>query len=151
VRQAALVTGAARRIGRTIAARLAAAGYDLAIHAHHSQAEALVLADEIRRGGRRVAVVSADLDDVAQLDPLITEARREIGPLTLLVNNASLYEDDALESLTAANWDRHFAVNLRAPVFLAQAFATQAPQGQNCSIVNITDQRVLKPTPLHPD
>ena len=81
------------------------------------------------------------------LPEIIAQARARIGPLTLLVNNASIYEDDAVGSLDPESWDRHFALNLRAPVFLAQAFAAQIPSGNDCSIVNITDQRVFKPTP----
>src|SRR5262249_42934267 len=71
-----------------------------------------------------------------------------IGPLTLLVNNASVFEADAFGALAAEHFDRHMAINLRAPLLLAQAFAAQVPAGSDASIVNITDQRVMKPTPL---
>lgn len=145
--RAALVTGAARRIGHAIASRLAAAGYAVAIHAHQSVADAQTLVDTICHGGGRAALVTGDLADAASLPAIVAQAAARIGPLTLLVNNASVYEDDAVGSLEPDRWDRHFALNLRAPVFLAQAFAAQAPSGCDCCIVNITDQRVFKPTP----
>lgn len=145
--KAALVTGAARRIGAAIAIRLAADGYAVAVHAHRSVADAQALVDEISRAGGRGALVTGDLADAAALSEIIAQARARVGPLTLLVNSASIYEDDAVGSLDPDSWDRHFALNLRAPVFLAQAFAAQIPSGNDCSVVNITDQRVFKPTP----
>jgi NAD(P)-dependent dehydrogenase (short-subunit alcohol dehydrogenase family) len=145
--RAALVTGAARRIGAAIATRLARAGYAVAVHAHRSGAEAQTLVDAICHAGGQAFLVSGDLADPAALRSIIAQAAERAGPLTLLVNNASVYGDDAMGTLDPASWDRHFAVNLRAPIFLAQAFADQAPAGRDCCIVNITDQRVFKPTP----
>lgn len=143
----ALITGAARRIGRAIAIRLAASGYAVAIHAHGSVADAEALVKEIANSGGRAVLVTGDLADAAALPELVTQAAARLGPLTLLVNNASTYEDDAIGSLDSAQWDRQFALNLRAPVFLAEAFAAQAPSDYDCCIINITDQRVFKPTP----
>jgi len=140
--KAALVTGAARRIGRAIALALHRADYAVAIQANRSVAEAQALRDEIVRTGGRAAVVRADLSDHAE-----TAAAGAIGPLTLLVNNASMFEPDAIGALEADRFDRQFAVNLRAPLFLAEAFAAQAKGGANASIVNILDQRVFKLTP----
>jgi NAD(P)-dependent dehydrogenase (short-subunit alcohol dehydrogenase family) len=134
---AALVTGAARRIGRAIALALHEAGYAVAIHARNSVADAETLREQITRAGGRAAIVRADLADHA--------ARAAIGPLTLLVNNASSFEPDEIGALDASRFDRQFAVNLRAPLFLAEAFAAQAQEG--ASIVNILDQRVFKLTP----
>jgi NAD(P)-dependent dehydrogenase (short-subunit alcohol dehydrogenase family) len=145
--KAALVTGAARRIGRAIALALHRAGYAVAIQANRSVAEAQALRDEIVRGGGRAAVVRADLADHAETTGLVTAAAGAIGPLTLLVNNASVFEPDAIGALDAERFDRQFAVNLRAPLFLAEAFAAQAKGGANASIVNILDQRVFKLTP----
>ncbi|HXQ13748.1 MAG TPA: SDR family oxidoreductase [Caulobacteraceae bacterium] len=144
-RGGALVTGAARRIGRTLALRAAALGYAVAIHHRRSEAEANAVKAEIEAAGGEAVVVAADLADVGVATPLIDTARAAIGPLTLLVNNASLFEDDRIETLTAATWDAHMAVNLRAPVLLAQAFGRQAPEGS--LIVNLLDQRVWRPTP----
>jgi NAD(P)-dependent dehydrogenase (short-subunit alcohol dehydrogenase family) len=145
--KAALVTGAARRIGRAIALALHRAGYAVAIQANRSVAEAQALRDEIVRAGGRAAVVRADLAQHAETTGLVTAAAGAIGPLTLLVNNASVFEPDAIGALEAERFDRQFAVNLRAPLFLAEAFAAQAKGGANASIVNILDQRVFKLTP----
>jgi NAD(P)-dependent dehydrogenase (short-subunit alcohol dehydrogenase family) len=147
-RGGALVTGAARRIGRVLALRAAALGYAVAIHHHRSSdAEALAVKAEIEAAGGQAAVVAGDLADPSLATPLIDAARAAVGPLALLVNNASLFEDDRIETLTAATWDAHMAANLRGPVLLAQAFARQAADG--ALIVNLLDQRVWRPTPLY--
>jgi NAD(P)-dependent dehydrogenase (short-subunit alcohol dehydrogenase family) len=145
--KAALVTGAARRIGRAIALALHRAGYAVAIQANRSVGEAQALRDEIVGAGGRAAVVRADLADHAETTGLVAAATGAIGPLTLLVNNASVFEPDAIGALEAERFDRQFAVNLRAPLFLSEAFAAQAKNGANASIVNILDQRVFKLTP----
>jgi NAD(P)-dependent dehydrogenase (short-subunit alcohol dehydrogenase family) len=141
----ALVTGGAVRIGRSIALALARVGYAVVIHANRSLGEAETLASTIRNDGGRAAVVAADLAEPASVDALIGEAARAFGPLTLLVNNASAFEEDHIGNLTRDRWNRQFRVNLQTPAFLAQDFAAQAPQGS--AIVNVIDQRVLKPTP----
>lgn len=144
--RAALVTGGALRIGAAICRRLAREGYAVAVHCRASRDAAEALAEELRSGGVAAAVVVADLEDAAAASRLIPEAARAIGPLSLLVNNASLFEGDAAESFGPELWDRHFAINLRSPCLLARDFAAQAA-GPDPSIVNILDQRVLKPTP----
>ena len=144
--RAALITGAGRRIGRAIALALAQAGYAVVLHANHSRAEAEKLASEILSAGGRASVVLADLTDGEAVRKLVPAAAA-FGPLTLLVNNASQFDEDDIESLERARFERTMAVNLTAPLFLAQAFAAQAPDAADPSIVNIVDQRVLKPTP----
>lgn len=144
-RRAALVTGGAKRIGRAICLELAAAGFDLAIHHRESGEEAARLADEIRALGRQAVCLSADLADAEPTRALIGRAVEALGPLSVLVNNASVFADDRLESLTGESWAAHMDVNLRAPVMLTQAFAAQAPDGS--AVINILDQRVLKPDP----
>lgn len=144
--RAALVTGGSRRIGRAIALALAQAGYAIAIHANRSRKEAETLAADIAGRGGRATVVLADLSDDSAVRGLIPAAAA-FGPLTLLVNNAGEFEEDEIGTLDRARFDRAIAVNLAAPLFLAQAFAAQAPSGADASIVNILDQRVLKPTP----
>ena len=144
--RAALITGAGRRIGRAIALALAQARYAVVLHANHSRAEAEKLASEIVSAGGRASVVLADLTDGEAVRKLVPAAAA-FGPLTLLVNNASQFDEDDIESLERARFERTMAVNLTAPLFLAQAFAAQAPDGADASIVNIVDQRVLKPTP----
>ncbi|HZH51988.1 MAG TPA: SDR family oxidoreductase [Microvirga sp.] len=147
IRHAALVTGGARRIGRHIVERLGQEGYAVAIHCNRSTEQAEDAARRIRSGGGQAAVVQADLADPAAVGRLVEDAARALGPLTLLVNNASEFEPDEVGSLSHARWDRHFAVNLRAPAFLAQDFARQLPADREGCIVNIVDQRVWKPTP----
>jgi NAD(P)-dependent dehydrogenase (short-subunit alcohol dehydrogenase family) len=144
-RGAALVTGAARRIGREIALHAARAGWDVAIHHGSSPDEAEAVATEVRALGRHAAVLQADLTDVEAPHGLIGRAADALGPLTLLVNNASVFQEDRLETITGQTWATHMDVNLRAPVLLAQAFAARAPAGS--SIVNLLDQRVRKPDP----
>ncbi len=144
--RAALITGAGRRIGRAISRALAQAGYAVVLHAHRSRAEAEQLAGEIVGAGGQARVVLADLADPEALAKLVPAAAA-FGPLTLLVNNASLFDEDEIASLDRARFERTLAVNLTAPLLLSQAFAAQAPARADASIVNITDQRVLKPTP----
>jgi NAD(P)-dependent dehydrogenase (short-subunit alcohol dehydrogenase family) len=143
----AIVTGAGQRIGRAIAVSLSKQGYAVAIHCHRSTVQAEELATAIRAEGRQAAVICTDLTDLPALPRLITTARETLGPLSLLVNNASLFEKDYAASLDPAVFDRHFAINLRAPVFLSTAFFQQVPKNEQAAIVNIIDQRVLKLTP----
>jgi len=154
---AALVTGAGRRIGRAIARDLGAQGWAVALHYMTSADGAEATAAEIRAAGGRAVVLPGDLlseDDTAALIPRAAEALG--APLSLLVNNASIFEHDRLETLTRASWDRHMDSNLRAPVALTQAFAAQAPDvGEDAeglplaraAVINMIDQRVWKPTP----
>jgi NAD(P)-dependent dehydrogenase (short-subunit alcohol dehydrogenase family) len=144
--RAALITGAGRRIGRSIARALAQASYAVVLHANHSRGEAEQLASEIVRAGGHAAVVLGDLADGDAVRGLLPAAAA-FGPLTLLVNNASQFDEDDIGNLERAHFERTMAVNLTAPVFLSQAFAAQAPANADASIVNIVDQRVLKPTP----
>jgi NAD(P)-dependent dehydrogenase (short-subunit alcohol dehydrogenase family) len=144
-RGAALVTGGSRRIGRAIVLALAQRGHDVAIHHRSSSEDAEAVAAEVRAQGRRAAVVSADLTDEAQVRALIPTAIDALGPLSVLINNASVFEDDRVGSLERASWDRHIETNLRAPLVLMEVFAAQAPDGS--AVVNLLDQRVLKPDP----
>jgi len=145
--RAALVTGGAQRIGGAIALALARAGYAVAIHANRSRDAAEALRAEIEGQGGSAAVVVADLADHHAVLRIVPEAVKAVGALTLLVNNAGIFESDDIGSLDRDRFDRHFAINLRAPLFLAEAFAIQAPHGADASIVNVVDQRVYKPTP----
>lgn len=146
-RGVAVVTGAGRRIGRVLALTAARLGFDVAVHHRDSQADALAVADEIRTLGRRAETFCADLANTDQLAGLIPAVAGKLGPATLLVNSASLFLEDSLGAITQAQYDAHQAVNLRAPVLLAQAFANQLPTGRAGLIVNIIDQRVLNPDP----
>ena len=143
----ALVTGGAKRIGRAIALRLAQEGYAVAVHCRRSRDEAEEVRALIEREGAAAAVVEADLADRDAVGALVGRTNAALGPLTLLVNNASVFEPDEVHSLDPDLWDRHLAVNLRAPAFLARDFARQLPDGRDGAIVNIIDQRVWKLNP----
>lgn len=143
----ALVTGGAKRIGRAIALRLAHEGYAVAVHCRRSRREAEDVKAAIEGTGGRAEVVAADLADADAVGRLIAEAGAALGPVTLLVNNASLFEPDEVQTLESDLWERHLAVNLRAPAFLVRDFARQLPDGQDGAVVNILDQRVWKPNP----
>jgi NAD(P)-dependent dehydrogenase (short-subunit alcohol dehydrogenase family) len=146
VRGVALVTGAARRIGRSLALAAAEAGYDLAIHHRSHPQEADSLAAEAAAFGANSLTLTGDLADPVTASALLDAAGR-LGPVTLLVNNASLFEDDSLGSLNANGLNAHMAVNLTAPVLLSQAFAMRLPTGMGGLIINVLDQRVLRPNP----
>jgi NAD(P)-dependent dehydrogenase (short-subunit alcohol dehydrogenase family) len=155
----ALITGAAKRLGREMALYLAARGHDIAIHYGSSSAEAETVADAVRALGRRAVCLRADLLDEDALAPLVGRAAEALdGPLTLLVNNASIFEEDSLATATRNSWDRSIMSNLRAPFVLTQAFAAQCPralpdaEGEPRAqgvVVNMIDQKVRKLTPLH--
>jgi NAD(P)-dependent dehydrogenase (short-subunit alcohol dehydrogenase family) len=147
VMRTALVTGGARRIGEAIVKRLAAEGWAVAIHCHRSGHEAKALARAIQAAGGRAAIIEGDLADAAAVSSIIAQAGAALGPVALLVNNASVFEPDDIGSLDEVGWERHFGVNLRAPVFLARDFAAQLPDGVDGAIINVIDQRVWKPTP----
>ena len=146
-RGAALSTGAGRRIGRALALAMAGAGYDIALHCHTSCAEAEGAAAEIDALGRRAAVLRADLLDEHETRALVAAAHRALGPVTLLINNASVFEDDRIETLASDTWRAHMEVNLHAPLVLSQSFAAELPADRTGLIINILDQRVWNPNP----
>lgn len=157
MQQRALVTGAARRLGRAMALHLAGRGFDVAVHYAGSAADAEATAQDIRARGRQAVTLQADLLDEDATAGLVARAAGALGgPLNLLVNNASIFEHDSLRSATRTSWDRHIGSNLRAPFVLTQAFAAQAPDTARdpdhepvaqALVINMIDQRVLKPTP----
>ena len=147
MRGTALITGAARRIGRAMALTAADAGYDVAIHHRGDPADAEQLAAEIAALGRKAAPVAAELTDEAETSSLVRRAAGALGPVTLLINNASVFRDDRIETHTRGSWDAHIETNLRAPILLSQAFAAALPEGCEGLIVNMLDQRVWKPNP----
>ena len=147
---AALVTGAAHRIGAAIARRLHAAGMDLAIHYRASATAAEILATELnaRRPGS-ATLLQADLLDHAALGPLVEEAVAALGHLDLLVNNASSFYPTPVAEATPAQWDELLGSNLRAPFFLAQA-ALPHLRARRGAIVNIVDIHAQRPLGGHP-
>jgi len=142
-----LVTGAAKRLGRAIALDLAAAGWNVAIHYNGSSTEAEQVAAEIRAKGCKATLVQADFAREQEIAAVVPAAAKAIGPLTALINSASLFENDDWRSATRQSWDDHMEANLRAPFLLSQMFAKQLPREEKGNIINIIDQRVLKPTP----
>ncbi|HEY1836029.1 MAG TPA: SDR family oxidoreductase [Rhizomicrobium sp.] len=142
-----LVTGAAKRLGRAIALDLAAHGWDVAIHYNGSKDDAVSAAAEVKKLGRNATSVQADLGNEKETTDIIARAAKDIGPLTALINSASIFENDTWQTATRESWDKHMEVNLRAPFVLSQAFARQLPKDQDGAIVNLLDQRLLKPTP----
>lgn len=145
--KAALITGAAKRLGREMALALARDGFNLAIHYGRSQAEAEATALEIAEIGRRVVLIQADLAAHDQVATIMPRANQALGPLGLLVNNASIFELDRIATVSDESWQRHMAINLAAPVRLAQAFVAQLPPKAEGLIVNMLDERVFNPTP----
>lgn len=144
----ALVTGGAKRIGRSIVLALAEAGFAVAVHCRDSRAEADSTAEAARGFGVRAAVIAADLADEAAAGRLMPEAARALGgPVGVLVNNASVFERDEMEDATRASWDAHLEPNLRAPFVLMQHFAAALPADAEGLVVNLLDQRVWSLTP----
>ncbi len=143
----ALVTGAAKRIGKSIALRLAENGWNVAIHYRKSAAKAEAVAAEVRLRGGKAMTVEADLSKEAEVETVIPKVAEHLGPLSLLVNNASVFEMDKADTVTRTSWDKHIETNLRAPFVLSQAFARQFTAEGGGNIVNLLDQRVWKLTP----
>ncbi|MCG7361194.1 SDR family oxidoreductase [Roseomonas sp. ACRSG] len=143
----ALVTGAARRLGRASALALAGAGFDIAIHYHGSAEAAEATAEEVRALGRRAATLRADLAREEETARLLPEATAALGPVGVLVNNASTFERDEWHDATRESWDHHIEPNLRAPFVLMQAFARALPEEAEGAVINMLDQRVWSLTP----
>jgi NAD(P)-dependent dehydrogenase (short-subunit alcohol dehydrogenase family) len=141
-----LITGAARRIGADIARGLAADGWQVIAHYHSSGEAAAALADEIVRAGGRCGTIQADLADRAQVAALIPACVARFGQLDALVNNASSFRYDSLETMRPEGWDAQLAANLEAPVFLARAFARQHGGGEG-AVINLLDHKVTAPNP----
>jgi NAD(P)-dependent dehydrogenase (short-subunit alcohol dehydrogenase family) len=144
---AALVTGAGKRIGRAIALALAEDGYDIAVHYGNSRAEAEAVVAAITAAGKRAVAVQADLAQETGAAALLPAAIAALGPVSCLVNNASLFERDEALSVTRESWDAHLGTNLRAPFVLMQEFARRLPENSSGAIVNILDERVWNLTP----
>ncbi|MGI9395436.1 MAG: SDR family oxidoreductase, partial [Boseongicola sp.] len=155
---AALVTGAGKRLGKAMALFLAGRGLDVAVHYNSSADEAEKVAQDIRDLGRRAAAIQADLTVEEDMQRLVRDAAAALDKsLTVLVNSASVFEYDNIETATRISWDRHLESNLRAPFVLTQAFASQAPELEmggewneptaKALVVNLIDQRVRKLTP----
>lgn len=146
-RKAALVTGAGRRIGRALALDLASHGWAVAVHYYTSKADADDVVAECRRRGARATAVQANLARESETADILPQVEERLGPLNLLINNASVFERDEAADATRESWDLHMEVNLRAPFALSQAFVKQLPPESCGLIVNVLDQRVWNLTP----
>ena len=155
--KSALITGGAKRIGKAIAICLAESGYDIVIHYSQSKKEAEELEIKLKSLGVEAFCIKANLLKDFEISTLVDKSKKIIGkPLDLLINNASIFENDSLKSLTLESWDRHLFTNLKAPVFLSKEFSKQVPDNStdenneilaSSNIINIIDQKVLNLNP----
>jgi NAD(P)-dependent dehydrogenase (short-subunit alcohol dehydrogenase family) len=145
--KAALVTGGGQRIGRALALALAEDGFAVAVHYHHSRKAAETVVEAIRGNGGAALALGADLADEDAVRRLLPQAECALGPVGCLVNNAAMFGDDSVETVSRDSWDLHLAVNLRAPFVLIQDLAARLPADVGGVVVNLLDQRVWSLTP----
>lgn len=143
----ALITGAARRIGRAIACALAEQDWKIAVHHYASVDDAHALCNEIASRGGTAIPIQANLSDLKSVNTLVPECARRLAPPTCIVNNASAFQPDHVPALREALWETHLDINLKTPVFLAQDLVRHLPEGANGNVINIIDQRVWRLTP----
>ncbi len=142
-----LVTGAARRVGRAIALDLAEHGWTVIVHFHNSQKDAEEVVAAIRAAGGAAFPVQGDLARESETERVFVDSCAAAGPITCLINNASVFEPDDVDTADRRSWDRHLETNLRAPFVLSQALAANLPEGSTGAIINMLDQRVWNLTP----
>lgn len=148
-RSVALVTGASDRVGAAIAQTLARHGHAIVIHYRSDPDGAKAVQKSIEDNGGEAAILQADLADRPQRAKIIEQAAACFGPLTVLINNASVFDPDSIYDIDEAIWDQHFAVHAEAPIFIARDFAAQLPAAVDGNIVNIIDERVLHTSPAY--
>ena len=142
-----LITGAATRVGKAIALHFAEKGWNIAIHYFRSAAKAKELKKIIEQHWVKVALIKADLKNPKQTEKIISLAKRKLGAINCLVNNAALFEKDDITNFTTKSWNDHLNINLLAPTILTKQFAKQAPKKTVSNIINIIDQRIFNLTP----
>ena len=142
-----LVTGGSKRIGREICLRLAREGFAVAVHHRDSEPESLGVVDEISSLGSKAVSVRSDLTEIGSAAELIAQCNAKLGPISFLVNNASIFEYDDIFSVSESSWDSHMDVNARAQTMLIRALAEGIPTGESGSVVNIIDQKIASPNP----
>lgn len=140
----ALITGAAKRIGRAIAISMAENGWNIAIHYNSSQNEAEDLLKYIRSIGVQSCIIQADLADETQARSIIPQAVNKLGTISCLVNNASAFKNDTIDNFTSQSWNENMAINLNAPAVLIQEFTKQLGEGQKGNVINMLDYAVLR-------
>ncbi|PHR57351.1 MAG: short chain dehydrogenase [Robiginitomaculum sp.] len=142
-----LITGAGARIGQLLAIALAEAGHHIIVHYRSSEKGATETLRQIESIGGSGELIQADLESHEQCTSLLPKIATNTGPVQGLINNASQFENDHLDDMTSDDWDRHFAINAKAPVFLTQGFAAQLPADQFGHVINLLDQRLSRPHP----
>ncbi len=142
----ALVTGAGLRVGRALALALGDAGCRVAVHYGRSETDAQETASLIQSMGSQAVTIQADLEDATQVAALAAAVEDQLGPIEILVNNASIFDKVGLDDVSTENWDRHFAINVRAPFLLAQAMQSQLTSDSPGKIISLNDWRTARPT-----
>jgi len=143
-----LITGGSTRIGKEIALHFARRGWNIIIHYFNSSSEARILKKIIEKNKVKAILIKADLKNRKQVENIFSLAKKELGKIDCLVNNAALFEKDDILNFTSKNWNDHLNINLLAPAILIKNFAKQAPKKTSSNIINIIDQRVFKLTPI---
>ena len=141
-----LVTGAGRRIGRALALALGDTGCRVAVHYNRSEQDANETASLIKAMGKEAITVKADLEDPTQVEALAAHVNEQLGPIEIMVNNASVFDKAGLKEVSAEELDRHFAINVRAPFLLAKSMNEQLATGSPGKIINLNDWRKARPT-----
>ena len=143
-----LITGAATRVGKTMALHFAKRGWNIALHYFRSSSKAKELKKIIEQNWVKVAVIKADLKNSKQVEKIIPLAKKKLGTIDCLINNAALFEKDDISNFTTKSWNDHFNINLLAPTILTKQFAKQASKKTVSNIINIIDQRIFNLTPF---
>ena len=143
-----LITGAATRVGKAIALHFAERGWNIALHYFRSSAKAKELKKIIEQHWVKVALIKADLKNPKQTEKIIPLAKKKLGAINCLVNNAALFEKDDIANFTNKSWNNHLNINLLAPTILTKQFAKQASKKTVSNIINIIDQRIFNLTPF---
>jgi len=142
----ALVTGAGRRVGRALALALGDAGCRVAVHYGQSEQDANETAALIQSMGSEAITIKADFEDPRQVESLAESVHDQLGPIEILINNASIFDKINLADISVDNWDRHLAINLRAPFLLAQAMQAQLGDDSHGKVISLNDWRTARPT-----
>ena len=143
-----LITGAATRVGKAIALHFAERGWNIALHYYRSSSKAKKLKKIIEQNWVKVALIKTDLKNPKQTEKIISLARKKLGTIDCLINNAALFEKDDILNFTAKSWNDHLNINLLAPTILIKQFAKQASKKTVSNIINIIDQRIFNLTPF---
>jgi len=143
-----LITGAATRVGKAIALHFAEKGWNIALHYFRSSSKAKELKKIIEQNWVKVTLIKADLKNSKQVEKIIPLAKKKLGAIDCLINNAALFEKDDISNFTTKSWNDHFNINLLAPTILTKQFAKQASKKTVSNIINIIDQRIFNLTPF---